>query len=467
MSSSPSQDFKIIDIDPLTEIIGNHVTRRRDRKLQEFFASQVVIIQGLFSLVECLVPGCKGHSRYGYVASDNSPAFYRYHEKGKEAVYTLFRNSLNRPIRVPLDGDIIINGIKWTLRSLDSIATNSQTIFDCLLANLKLQTLRKHFCLECLFMHRNGLGLHFEKVLKTVLHHIIAYGRYLEKDSFFPVSRYEPGMTLRFKRAFFEKEDCFRYSYLQFKDGFRESLVAIEKNTSLSSYPSSFRQGRFIDVDFSVLRHLSPVSSFDVTLQCGCDSGRIKSQHAYVALLRRNHHQSVFNLAMATWKMNGGLQEDPLWMHSLLGENGPNASVTRVKATPLASICSGCQNMVSVRSIVVPESTWLLICDVSENLYRCSLEGLSSLAVYVVGGVVFRLAFIVLYNQATGNFTSMNFSHGEWNYYEDNLGGLLKTCNPGKLRYKDRVNARVYYIRDTVSDENHRCLSAAFNRLNL
>lgn len=464
--STAQRDFKYIDIDPLTEIVSNHVIRRKDRKLREYFASQVVFIQGIFSLVECLFPGCKGHQRYGYVAADNAPVIYRYHDQGsKEAVYAVYRNTLNRPIRVPQDGDPLINGIKWTLRSLDSAVTNSQTILDCLIANLKLQTLKKGFCLECLFFHRNGLGLQFEKLLRTIVSHVVAYGRYLEKESFFPVSRLEQGMTLRLKRIFFEKENCFRQCYAPSREGFNEHMVVIEKDTAIASYPSFYKHGRFVDVDFSILRHIDLVSTFNVTLQCGCDLGRMRHQKAHVAVLRKNHHQGMFNLALGSWKAGDTSFEDPLWMHSLLGQTGPCQAVNKVTATPLASVCSSCQNITTIKSVTIPDTTWLLPCEVSSNLAHCSLEGLSNLSTYVLSGVIFRLAFALIFNHTTGHFSSMNFYNGEWSYYEDNLGGLFKSCNPAKFRYKDRSNVRIYYIRSSASDENHRCLTDAFNRL--
>jgi len=465
MSPTVSRDFRVLEMDPLTEIIGNTVFRQKDRKLREYLASQVVFIQSLFSLVECLVPGCGGHQRFGYVAADNVAVFFKYHDKSlKEGVYVPYRNPLCRPFRVPMDDDAIITGIRWNLKTLGSSITPMQSMFDCLIANLKLQSLMKRFCLECLFMHRNGLGLLLERLIKTVLLHVVAFGRYVEREDFFPVTRFEEGMTLRLKRAFFEKDGAFKQVYMPIKDGFREDIIPVEKNLPTSSLPSPLREGRLIDLDFSILRHLNTVSTYDVTLQCGCDAGRQRTKKAYIGVLRRNHRHGFFNMSLAEWKLNGETYEDPLWFHSLFSHGGPNASVTKVTATPLAKICEVCQNMISIRAISVPETSWLLMSEIAEPLSKSSLEGLSDLHTYVMGGVSFKLAYIIVYNQDNGNFSSMNFNQNTWSYYDDGFGGLLKHCRPEKIKYKNRVNLRAVYLRQT-DPESHRCLSSAHKHL--
>lgn len=465
MATRCSKDFPILELDASTEIVANTVHRRRDRKLREYLASQITFIQGLFSLVECLVPGCRGHQRFGVSTTDNVAVFFRHHDVGREGIYVPYRNPLCKPLRVPQDGDTLINGIRWDSNSSLGVAESFQSIFDCLLANLKFQTLLKGFCLECIFMHTSGLGLLLERLLKTLLLHVVTLGRYLERETFAPTTFYEQGMTLKCRRVYWdEKNRFFRYNYLPTPNGFKEEILPVERDVPANRMPMHLKRGPFLDLDFSVLRHLNLVSQFNVVLQCGCNTGRPRIEQAYIGVLRRNHRSNVFNLAPAKWDSSGNGYEDPLWLWSLFGSYGSSLAISRPSVAPLASLCPGCQNLVSIRDVQVPETTWLFMAEMAEPLAKQSLEGLSAISTYMLGGVTFKLAFVLLFNQSTGCFTSMNYHQGAWSYYDDSCGGIFKSCRADKVRYKDRTNLRAFYIRQTESNA-HQCLTAATNRL--
>ena len=465
MATKQQKDALLLDVDAETEIVANVVHRRKDRKPHEYIASQLVFFQSLFSLVECLVPGCKGHQRYAYSAADNIAAFFRYHDSStKEAIYIPFKSPLSRPLRIPQDGDELINGIRWGLFQKNSIVNCTQGIFDCLLASLKIQTMLKRFCLECIFMHTNGIGQLLEKIIKTALLHIVPYGRYVDKENFFPVTRYEQGLTLRFRRIFWgENDKLFVPAYVSTKNGFSEKVIYMDPNSNIGQYPVPFRQKPAINLNFSVLRHLDEISTFNVVVSCGCNSGNMRIKKSHVGILRKNSRCGVFNLALGEWNQKHTSYEDPILNWTLFGNEGPNASVTKITATPLAHLCPSCQNLVSVRQVDTPDTTWLLMAEMAESLSKTSLAGLSAVSTVVLGGVNFRLAFVLLYNTTSGAFTSMNYQEGVWSYYEDGVAGLLRQCNADKVRYKDKINLRVYYIRETSTDP-HRCLMAAHKR---
>ena len=178
--TSKSKDWFRLDIDPATEINNSLVVRKYDRKLTEYKASKVTFFRTIVMMDECLIPLCTGHQKFGVVIDDNIPVIFKRHDKNEEAIYVRYKNPICQPLRMPESGDKVMSGIRWKVPDpmIASIQIGTQsTMFDCLLANLRFRMLLKEFCLDCLFMHTNGMGLIFEKFLKTILCHLYIVGR--------------------------------------------------------------------------------------------------------------------------------------------------------------------------------------------------------------------------------------------------------------------------------------------------
>ena len=463
MSSILPRDLAVLQLDPAQEISGVYISRKRDRRLPEFPASQINFFQCLLLMVECLLPMCKGHRKFGVTVEDNIAVIFRHHEHNKEAVYVPYYNPICRPLRVPLDRDVLLAGVKWRFMGSNPLPT-AQGIFDCFLASLRYMMLNRDFCLECLFAHSNGMGLCLERFLKTALYHITCFGRYHDRETYKPISRYEKGMDLKFRRIWWgPSNQLFKHNCVETKRGFKEETSFEAMNPHFAEMSVNFQNGFFIEPTFGLLRNLDSISKINVAMQCSCDSGRVVTKQIYTGLLRKDKKSDLYSIVLAKWGVNGDEYEDPLWNWSLMGSERPSAFVQQSTATPLVRDCARCQSQISIRDISVPDTTWLFMADIAEPLSKASVEGFSKINTYILGGVTFRLGFILIYNTTTGVFSSMNIK-GSWKFFDDSIGGIFKPCNPNRVKYKDRINVRAFYYRKTEADP-HRCLKTALSRL--
>ena len=53
-----TRDWDVLDLDPVTEIQGQSVYRKLERKLPEFIAAQVAFFRTLLVIIECILPNC-------------------------------------------------------------------------------------------------------------------------------------------------------------------------------------------------------------------------------------------------------------------------------------------------------------------------------------------------------------------------------------------------------------------------
>ena len=174
------------------ETNGQTVVRKMDRKLPEYSAPLVAFFRALLIIVECALPNCTGHQKFGVVVEENIPVIFQRHDQGQPAIYVPFKNPISKPMKVPEDGENMLAGLKWRATdpsTLNDTWTAVQNIFDCLLADLRFRMMTKDFCLECLFAHTNGRGLLLERFIKTVLYHIFPWGRSKEKEQLSSLSR--------------------------------------------------------------------------------------------------------------------------------------------------------------------------------------------------------------------------------------------------------------------------------------
>jgi len=466
-SQDSNKDFSFLDLDPFQEISGVTIRRKKDRKQVEIPASRVTFIQSLFVFIDCLIPACNGHQKFGIVESENLPVIFRHHDFNEEAKYVAFKNPLCRPMRVPLDGDYLINGLKWRMSDVASLFQIPQSFFDCFAAALKLQTLTMRFCLECLFRHLNGEGLNLERFLKTVLCHITVMGRFFERECFQPVIAYQKGMDFKFRRIYWDKRnEMFKVaSVVSKKGGIRSdtyfSIPGII-HSALFGVPSYGAHG---NPDILFLKNLDSISTIHVNVQCSCFNKRSIPRLAYIGVVRQSKSCDFINIALAQWDQIGDEYSDPLLNWSLFGPESPNkAIISKISATPLSSVCSKCKTVALLKNIYVPSTTWLFMAEIPPPLQKVSVDQFLPVESFVIGEVVFELKFVLLYNTTSGNFTSMNYFDGQWFFLDDKAGGIMKRVNPEKVKYKDRINLRVFYFRKTNALP-HQCLIDAAGRL--
>lgn len=459
-ASAKNKDWFRLDIDPDYEVNGSIVVRRYDRRMDEYGVSRVTFYKFLRVMVECLIPLCTGHQKFGMITEEGIPVIFRRHDKDQEAVYVRYRNPICHPIRMPESGDKILNGIKWKIAdpmAASTLSGTQSTMMDCLLANLRFRMLLKDFCLDCLFMHTNGMGLMFERFLKTILNHLLVIGRESEKGFYKSVTKYEGSMEMRIRRVWWgHGERVFRQVCYDTNRALKEGIVHMASGEWLFN---NSPRGVAMDPSQGILRWLNTVSKIDVTVKCGCEGGAMVHKDVYMGLLRKNRRSELYSIVLAEWDLKGDEYEDPVWNWSMFGPETGSKTVVETQVKPVCRECAKCKGHVNIHNVRVPETTWLFMANLSENLLKGSVDGIKKIGTYVLGGVPFYLAFVVLYNTETGQFTSMN-TYELWRFYDDSCGGLLKHCNPNKVKYQERCNIRAFYYRRTPVLP-HRCLMKA------
>lgn len=452
-------DFQLMEIDPTSELsLSQGVIRKKERKLPIYPMSRVTFFPTLFIFVDCFLPACRGHQKYGVVVDENVPVMFKFHDFNEEPSYVAFKTIISKPIRVPLTGDVLINGIRWRYDP-STIINTVQCIFDCLIAGLKFKSLAQKICFECLFRYTGGLGNNLERFIRTVIYHVIPFGRHLDRDFFRPIRMYERGMNLRFRRVYWEdKTKMFKYCTVTTKGGVKDEVFFSIPGQIFPEYVTAPAYGYYLNPDLLFLRNIDLISYFDATTTCSCNSGNPVPIKAYIHLIRQHKRSDAISLILAQWDTEG---YDHLWSWSLFGPDGVDKAVySRNIAQPISGFCKECLSMKSVRIISVPDTTWLLMADIPFHLQKTPVNVFASVSSYIVNDVVFDLAFVVLYNLETGSFTSMHYYEDQWFYFDDMAGGIMKRCNPEKVKYFCRVNLRLFYLRRSETNP-HSCLKFA------
>ena len=459
---SPYRDFNILELDPVQEVAGSNIIRKKGRKLPLYPETQVTFFPTVFAIIECFLPLCREHQKFGVVESDNIAVIFKHHEPDEwDAMYVPYNNPICKPIRVPITGDSLLNGIKWLATSLLPLSSTNQTIIDCLIANLKFNALTKDFCIQCIFRHSRGLGLALERFLKTLLYHIVAYGRFDYKDYFQPITVFQKGMCLRFRRVHWsEKGKMFKHACVN-KNGIREEPFFSIPSVILSDFPLAPPHGYYVEPNVFFLRSLDSISHIFAMSTCKCYSGKPRLIRAFINLIRHDTRNKSLSISLSQWAREESDYSDPIWNWSLFGPQTYDRAIHSLALSqPISKICSRCYSLISVKNIQVPPSTWLLMADIPLSLQKSSVDVFLSLHDYVIGDVSFVLKFILLFNVNNGNFTSLNLVDNEWYFFDDLAGGAFKKCDPSRVNYKTKVNLRAFYIRKTET-KPHICIQEA------
>lgn len=463
MASKLPKEFELMELDPVIEIEGLNVIRRLERRMPEYKLNKVVFFRTLIMMVECLVPNCTGHRRYGIVNEENIPVVFRRHLPNQLPVYVQFKSRICRPIRVPETGDVFLNGLKWKATEMSMLIETTKTlpcVFDCLLADLRLRMMFKEFCLECLFAHSNGKGLLLERFLKTVLYHIAPWGRTRGGEQFTPLRSYDGRMEMKFRRIWWGSKS---FRVTADSVGLREhySLGSPEKPMRLPK--NNMFEGHIVDPQTGILRNLDSITRLNVLIKCNCYGGKQRVCQIYCGLLRKLRttpgRAPEYNISLSTWFNDGEDYEDPIWNYSMLSNDAPTGRFDSNLSAPISKNCEKCGSFQNITDVQVPNTTWLLMADLADTLKKVSVKSLQSIGFYQIGGVVFYPAFVLVYNTKIGHYTTLNLiGKNEWRFFNDLCGGLFKSCDPDRVKYADKINLRVFFYRKTEINP-HPCLS--------
>ena len=108
----------------------------------------------------------KAIQKFGLIASENCPVIFTAH-KNDEIVFSPTEPSLGElhgTLKIPEEGDILLHGIKWgTVMPERGKGFKNSCMIDSFLTDVKIRSLDKNVCFECLFFIMKEPGLNLEE----------------------------------------------------------------------------------------------------------------------------------------------------------------------------------------------------------------------------------------------------------------------------------------------------------------
>jgi hypothetical protein len=146
----------------IKQVIKATIKRGRDN----FKVQEVTFFQALQSKAKCSKGCAEGHPKFGLITSENRPVIFTAH-KNVEIVYSPTEPSLSElhgPLKIPEEGDILLHGIKWgTVMPERGKGVKNSCMIDSFLTDIKIRSLDKNVCFECLFFIMKEPGLNLKK----------------------------------------------------------------------------------------------------------------------------------------------------------------------------------------------------------------------------------------------------------------------------------------------------------------
>lgn len=204
-----TNEYREVDL----SIVDQRVIDLTTKKEKKILSTKIKFFENvLFSTVICALANCStSHPKYGVYVSDNLPVIFDSHEEDDTIYYVPYRNRVIHPFRMPKVGDTLITGIRWNTVNPGPKkwgVTNSCMI-DGFLTDLKLRSLDKDFCFECLFQHEGGPGRNLERCLRTLILHIIMFSKPIHRIGYQQIKKFSYEEDLKIKRIWMDK-DCIK-----------------------------------------------------------------------------------------------------------------------------------------------------------------------------------------------------------------------------------------------------------------
>ena len=465
-------DWKMLDLDPTSEIIDG-VVKRDPSRVSPTYRSSLVRFYEVFSIiVNCRL--CEhGHRKYG-ITVDKIPVVFANHESGKDPLYVPFRGL--SPIRIPTTHDPVIDGVKWLANEshfLCSVPVKGllsklpMSIMDCIFADLKIRTIMG-FCLNCRLMHLSGVGYLLEMFLKTILSHLIIYSRCTPFGCFAPFTYNGKEIELKIKRVWWGDHKTSFFLSSSFIDGVLKEQIFYKIYEQNLSAPRALNNP--LNVNVSLFRFLDKICQYDAMVQCKCFRGARYCKKLFSLIFSRevnpkkelpNNTPYLREILHADYIQSTNDYDDPMLFWSLNGI-GPLDDSALSRTIPLKyKKCENCNSNFKIKSIVVPETSWLFFVDFPLDMQKEPVSWILPYRNFRLGEIWIELAYLILLDTKDNSFTSLNLLNDKWYYFDDRLAGLLRHTNPANTKYTRRLNLRAVYYRSTESIKYKRCLSAA------
>jgi hypothetical protein len=118
--------------------------------------------------------------------------------------------------------------------------------------------------------------------------------------------------------------------------------------------------------------------------------------------------------------------------------------------------CLSCHQYLTIDSLTIPETTWLIVVEIPRELQKVSLRFMDSLKTVQMGGVSFYLMWVSIL-MTHGHFCSMHLYGKDWYFYNDDSDGGLTKTDPEDVDYVNKENLKAFYPRMTRKNP-HCCL---------
>lgn len=192
------------------DIVNLRVSNFEKRKDKRVPQSKVNCFrQKLRAIATCGREDCDmKHPMYGLFEEEKLPVIFDSHDANGECFYSPFRGKATKPFRIPEVGDTLITGIQWNTKNVDEskIGVSNSCMIDGFLTDLKLRSLDRDFCFECLFVHQAGPGRSLERCLRTLILHILVFAKPFFSHKYQQIRKFTVEQDLTIKRIWIEKD---------------------------------------------------------------------------------------------------------------------------------------------------------------------------------------------------------------------------------------------------------------------
>ena len=448
----------------IKQVIKASIKRGRDN----FKVQDVTFFQALQSKAKCSKGCAEGHPKFGLIASENRPVIFTAH-KNDEIVYSPTEPSLGElhgPLKIPEEGDILLHGIKWgTVLPERGTGVKNSCMIDSFLTDIKIRSLDKNVCFECLFFHNEGPGLEFERMLLTMKGHIVLFSKPEKEGRHQIVQEMSYYQDLIIKRIFISSDNVPAYSTSDEESGipYQNLMLFAFNGKNHTRISENWRTAVQLSQDIQIMRRIDVVSIFSVICHCKCANEAQRVENIYCCAIRvlksgqltvhpgyRGANETSIRKSFANRYFGASKdQARRLWSKDKNRKLEPALPVDMVR-------CLSCHQYPTVDSLTIPETTWLIVVEIPRELQKASLRFMDSLKTIQMGGVTFYLTWVSIL-MTHGHFCSMHLYGKDWYFFDDDSDGGLTRTDPEDIDYVNKENLKAFYLRRTEKNP-HRCL---------
>jgi len=421
----------------IKQVIKASIKRGRDN----FKVQDVTFFQALQSKAKCSKGCAEGHPKFGLIASENRPVIFTAH-KNDEIVYS------------------------WgTVLPERGTGVKNSCMIDSFLTDIKIRSLDKNVCFECLFFHNEGPGLEFERMLLTMKGHIVLFSKPEKEGRHQIVQEMSYYQDLIIKRIFISSDNVPAYSTSDEESGipYQNLMLFAFNGKNHTRISENWRTAVQLSQDIQIMRRIDVVSIFSVICHCKCANEAQRVENIYCCAIRvlksgqltvhpgyRGANETSIRKSFANRYFGASKdQARRLWSKDKNRKLEPALPVDMVR-------CLSCHQYPTVDSLTIPETTWLIVVEIPRELQKVSLRFMDGLKTIQMGGVTFYLTWVSIL-MTHGHFCSMHLYGKDWYFFDDDSDGGLTRTDPEDIDYVNKENLKAFYLRRTEKNP-HRCL---------